>query len=66
MQPHATTADKDSGRAGGNVDRFRVGDVHCMALEAPLDELFMGGLIDRHLDEQGARQRAIWMDRAGE
>ena len=43
LKPRATAADKFSGKVGGNVDRFQVGDVHRMALEAPLDELFMGG-----------------------
>ncbi len=66
LKPRATAADKHSGKVGGNVDRFRVGDVHRMALEAPLDELFMGGIVDKHINEQGTRYRAIWTDRAGE
>jgi hypothetical protein len=37
-----------------------------MALEAPLDEYFMGGVIDKHIKEKGTRYRAIWTDRASE
>lgn len=66
LKTRAAAGDKNSGKVGGNVDRFQVGDVHRMALEAPLDELFMGGIIDKHINEQGTRYRAIWTDRASE
>jgi hypothetical protein len=66
LKPRAAAEDKYSGKVGGNVDRFQVGDVHRMALEAPLDELFMGGIIDKHIKEKGTRYRAIWTDRASE
>jgi len=66
LKPRAAAGDKHSGKVGGNVDRFHVGDVHRMALEAPLDELFMGGIIDKHINEPGTRYRAIWTDRARE
>ncbi|MFO0889468.1 MAG: hypothetical protein U0790_10060 [Isosphaeraceae bacterium] len=66
LKSRPAAADKHSGKVGGNVDRFQVGDVHRMALEAPLDELFMGGIIDKHINEKGTRYRAIWTDRATE
>jgi hypothetical protein len=66
LKPRAAAQDKFSGKVGGNVDRFQVGDVHHMALEAPLEELYMGGIIDKHLSEKGTRYRAIWTDRGGE
>lgn len=66
LKTRATAADKFSGKVGGNVDRFQAGDVHRMALEAPLEELFMGGIIDKHIHEKGTRYRAIWTDRARE
>ncbi len=65
LKPRSAAEDKYSGKVGGNVDRFQVGDVHRMALEAPLDELVMVGIIDKH-KEQGTRYRAIWTDRASE
>ena len=66
LKPRAAAEDKYSGKVGGNVDRLQVGDVHRMALEAPLDEVFMGGIIDKHIKEKGTRYRAIWTDRASE
>ena len=65
LKPRAAAEDKYSGKVGGNVDRLQVGDVHRMALEAPLDEVFMGGII-KHIKEKGTRYRAIWTDRASE
>jgi len=64
LKPRAAAEDKYSGKVGGNVDRFQVGDVHRMALEPTLDE-FMIGIIDKH-KEKGTRYRAIWTDRASE
>ena len=65
LKPRSAAEDKYSGKVGGNVDRFQVGDVHRMALETPLDELVMVGIIDKH-KEKGTRYRAIWTDRASE
>lgn len=64
LKPRATVADKFSGPVGGNVDRFQVGDVHRLALDAPLDQLYMGGIIDKHFKEPGTRYWAIWTERA--
>jgi hypothetical protein len=66
LKPRATAQDKFSGKVGGNVDHFQVGDVHRMALAAPLDECFTGGIIDRYTNETGTRYLAIWTDRATE
>jgi hypothetical protein len=66
LKPRATAEDKYSGKVGGNVNRFQVGDVHRMALEPGLEEVFMGGIIDKHIEEKGTRYRAIWTDRASE
>jgi hypothetical protein len=64
LKPRPAAQDKFSGKVGGNVERFEVGDVHRMALEGPLDQVFMGGIIDKHFKETGTRWRAIWTDRA--
>ena len=65
LKPRATAEDKYSGKVGGNVASFQVGDVHRMALEAPLEELVMVGIIDKH-KEKGTRYRAIWTDHASQ
>ncbi len=63
LKPRARAADKFVPNVGGNVDSFRVGDVHRMALDAPLGDLYMGGIIDKQLDEKGTRYLALWTER---
>jgi hypothetical protein len=64
LKPRARAADRFVEKIGGNVDRFQVGDVHRMALESPLDDIYMGGVIDKHFEEKGTRYWAVWTDRA--
>jgi hypothetical protein len=66
LKTRANARDKFSGPIGGNVDQFKVGDVHRLALEAPLDQSYMGGIIDKYIQEKGTRYWAIWTDRAKE
>jgi hypothetical protein len=63
LKPRARAADKFVPNVGGNVDAFRVGDVHRMALEAPLDDFYMGGIIDKQFNEKGTRYFAVWTER---
>jgi hypothetical protein len=63
LKPRFRAADRFVKDVGGNVDRFQVGDVHRMALEAPLDVIYMGGIIDKHVQEKGTRYLAVWTDR---
>ena len=68
LKPRSRAEDKFSGRIGGSVESYRVGDVHHLALEAPLEEQMpMVGMIDKYLiKEKGVRYWAIWADRAAE
>ncbi len=43
---------------------FRAGDIHRMALEAPLDQQWMGGIIDKYFSQKGTRYWAIWTVKA--
>lgn len=65
LKPRASVADARAPEVGGNVQSFRVGDVHRMALEAPIDESFMGGIINEY-HEQGVSPIywAVWTNRA--
>jgi hypothetical protein len=66
-KPRSQAEDKFSGRLGGSVDEFRMGDVHRLSLEEPLDDRMpMVGLIDKYISEKGMRYWAIWTDRARE
>ena len=60
LKPRATVADEQSGKIGGRVERFRAGDVHRMALDAPLDQHWMGGMIDKYFEQKGIRYWAVW------
>ena len=60
LKPRKEAQDDVSGKIGGHVEAFRAGDVHRMALEAPLDQFFMGGIVDKYFNEKGTRYWAIW------
>ena len=51
-------------KVGGDVEQFRAGDIHRMALEAPLDQQWMGGIIDKYFSQKGTRYWAIWTVKA--
>ena len=54
LKPRARVQDDFSGKMGGHVERFRAGDMHRMALEAPVDQFWMGGIIDKYFNERQA------------
>ena len=64
LKPRAKAADQDSGKVGGDVEQFHAGDTHRMALEAPLDQQWMGGIIDKYFEQKGPRYWAIWTVKA--
>ncbi len=47
-KPRDGVADARVQQIGGNLQQFRVGDVHRMALEVPIDDYFMGGIINKY------------------
>jgi hypothetical protein len=60
LKPRANVQDDGSGKVGGRLDSFRAGDVHRIALEAPLDQFWMGGIIDKYFEQPGVRFWAVW------
>ena len=50
-KPRDTVADARVQQIGGNVKQFRVGDTHRMALEVPIDDHYMGGIINKYFGE---------------
>jgi len=60
LKPRATAQDEFSGKVGGRLSAFRAGDVHRMALEEPLDNFWMGGVVDKYFNEKGVRYWAVW------
>jgi hypothetical protein len=60
LKARSKAQDEFSGRLGGHLQRFRAGDIHRMALQAPLDQYWMGGVIDKYHKETGTRYWAVW------
>ena len=48
LKPRDQAQDDVSGKVGGHVTSFRAGDVHRMALESPVDQFWMGGIVDKY------------------
>lgn len=67
LKSRSVAADARSGEIGGDVTAFHKGDVHRMALAAPIDDHFMGGIVN-HYEGQGDQliYWAIWTNRASE
>ena len=63
-KPRSKAADARVPVIGGNVTQFRVGDIHRMALEVPIDNYFMGGIINKYFGEvNDPVYWAIWTNR---
>jgi hypothetical protein len=60
LKPRDRAQDDVSGKVGGHVNAFRAEDIHRMALASPLEQLWMGGIIDKYFNETGTRYWAIW------
>ena len=64
LKARAKAEDQDSGKVGGDVEQFRAGDIHRIALEVPLDQQWMGGIVDKYFNNKGTRYWAIWTVKA--
>ncbi len=64
-KPRDSVADARVLEIGGNVKQFRVGDVHRMALEVPIDDYYMGGIINKYFGEVDEPiYWAVWTNKA--
>ena len=65
LKSRNTVADARVPEIGGDLEAFHTGDVHRMALEVPIDDHFMGGIINRYFDD-GVEPMywAVWTNRA--
>jgi len=50
-KPRNRVADARVQQIGGNLKKFRAGEIHRMALEVPIDDYYMGGIINKYFDE---------------
>ncbi len=51
FKPRAEAADKRVPGIGGDLKTFRAGQVHRMALEVPIDEHYMGGIVNKYFGQ---------------
>lgn len=64
-KPRSRAADRFVKNVGGALGAFRAGDVHRMALEAPVDDHYMGGIINPYFAERPSPiYWAVWTNPA--
>jgi hypothetical protein len=61
FKPRSEAADKRVPGIGGTLTSFRPGQIHRMALEVPIDDYFMGGIINKYFGKfDGPIYWAVW------
>ncbi|MGC9327792.1 MAG: hypothetical protein ACP5I1_09175 [Candidatus Hinthialibacter sp.] len=61
LKPRDQVADVRSGEIGGNLKKIKAGDVHRMALDEPIDDFYMGGIINKYFEQEtGPIYWALW------
>lgn len=64
-KPRAEAADKRAKGIGGTLRQFRAGQLHRLALETPMDDHFMGGIVDKYFGKHsGPSYWAVWTNAA--
>ena len=62
-KPRAEAADKRAPNIGGSVRQFHAGQMHHMALEAPIEDYFMGGIVNKYFGRTtNTIYWAVWTD----
>jgi hypothetical protein len=63
-KPRSEAADKRAPSIGGNVRQFQAGQSHHMALEAPLEDFVMGGIVNKYFGRTtNIVYWAVWTNR---
>ena len=64
-KPRAEAADKRAKGIGGTLSQFKAGEFHRMALETPMDDHFMGAMVDKYFGKrEGPTYWAVWTNLA--
>jgi len=67
FKPRSEAADRRVKDIGGDLDRFEAGQVHRMALEVPIEDHFMGGIVNKYFGKTTEPLYwAVWTNRASE
>ena len=60
-KPRSEAADRRIKNVGGDVRRFKAGEVHRLALDVPIDDFYMGGIVNKYFgQETGPLYWAAW------
>ena len=51
FKPRSEAADRRAPEIGGDLETFEQGQIHRMALEAPIDDFYMGGIVNKYFEE---------------
>ena len=51
FKPRGDVADRKAPDVGGSLETFESGQVHHLALEAPIDNYYMGGIVNKYFGE---------------
>jgi hypothetical protein len=51
FKPRSEAADQRVKDIGGNLKTFRAGQTHRMALKVPIEDHFMGGIVNKYFNE---------------
>jgi hypothetical protein len=66
-KPRAEAPDNRVKDIGGDLKQFRAGQVHRMALKTPIDDYFMGGIVNKYFGQDtGPLYWAVWTNLADE
>jgi hypothetical protein len=64
-KPRAEAADKQVTNVGGRLQRFEAGRLHRMALETPMDDFYLGAIVDKYFGKHtGPAYWAVWTNPA--
>jgi hypothetical protein len=62
-KPRAEAPDKRVQNIGGDLKQFRPGQVQRMALDVPIEDFFMGGIVNKYFGrDTGPLYWAVWTD----
>lgn len=65
FKPRGEASDRRVTGVGGNLRNFQAGQRHHMALEAPIEDYFMGGIVNKYFGQStGTVYWAVWTDLA--
>jgi hypothetical protein len=61
FKPRSETPDRRVKEIGGNLRVFEAGQIHRMALQVPIEECFMGGIVNKYFGQDtGPIYWAVW------